>query len=119
MPRFGCIGTSLRRAIDPQVVWVVDGSLWAQYVEAIVKLEGVLVDPVFEPQPFGSTAQVAHHLASKFSIQAFAQKTHDLLTTQVEHGVQHESWNQPFQGGLMIEKNVAGKLGLRGSPVVG
>ena len=74
---------------------------------------------MLETHPFGTASQIRHHLAAKPPIELLAQKTHYLLTAQVEDPVQNEAREQPIQAGLVVKNHVAGKLGLGRRPVVG
>jgi hypothetical protein len=96
----------------------VNGRLRAQHLEAVVKLDRVLIDPVLEAHPFWTSAQVAHHLAVKAAIQPFAQKTHDLLAAQIEHPLEDQAREQPVQDLLIVKEHVTGKLGLRSRPII-
>src|SRR2546426_616070 len=58
IPGFPRVRAGFRRAIDPQVFGMVDGRLWPQNVEAVVKLDRVMVDPVLETNSFGTAPQI-------------------------------------------------------------
>ena len=112
----GTVGAVFRRALDFPVFGVRHRGLRPQHVQIVVKLDRVVVDPVLEAHPFGTASQIRHHLAAKPPIELLAQKTHYLLTAQVEDPVQNEAREQPIQAGLVVKNHVAGKLGLGSMP---
>src|SRR5439155_19897562 len=91
IPSHRSVGAGFRSAIDLEVFGLVDGRLWPQHIQAVVKLDRVLIDPVLEAHPFWTSSQVGHHFAAKLSIQLLAQKTHDLLAAQIEHPVEDQA----------------------------
>ncbi len=97
----------------------MDGRLGSQHIEAVVKFDRVLIDPVLEAHPFTASSPVSHHLAAELPVELLAQKTHDLLAAQIEHPMQHQAWNQPVQNSLIMEQYVAGEFSLGGGPIVG
>src|SRR5439155_24148693 len=118
IPGLARVGAGFRRAIDPQVFGMVDGRLWPQNVEAVVKLDRVMVDPVLETNSFGTAPQIRHDFSPKFALELLAQKTHDLLTAQIEHAVPDQMREEPIEGGLVSEEDITGKLRLGSRPVV-
>src|SRR6266511_1743669 len=119
IPSHRSVGTGFRGAKNLKVLGVMNRGLRSQHIEAVVKFDRIQIDPVLEAHPFAASSPVAHHLAAKLPVQLLAQKTHDLLTAQIEHPMQHQAWHQPLQNALVVEQHVAGEFGLGSGPVVG
>src|SRR3990170_3987262 len=84
-PRFLTLGIALARAIDLDVVRIVQGRLDPQDRSLLViHLDRVRVQAMFDPKALGTFAQVAHHFADELSRYATSgrktppQKTQDL-----------------------------------------
>src|SRR5262245_26781555 len=98
---------------------IVDRRLDPEYRALfVVHLDRIAVDPVLDPNSFGSIEITGCDLAAEPRVDATAQESQYILTTELAHGVSDQRGIESVEVPSAAEHHVGGVFGLANRPVV-
>ena len=122
-PSLGRFGLSFRTAIDLKIFTLIDGRLDSQAAaKLVVHLQAVTANPMFNPQAFGPTLQIAQDFSRKARLPAqrhiASQKAQHVATAKAQQRMLGQPGIKRCQPRGFLEHDIGRKLALATTPII-